>query len=71
MRKQYGDAVLGTLIRRNTDLEKSASGGMPIVAFDDKCTGYEDYLAVTTELLQLLEADRPALRIVGTKAVNS
>lgn len=71
VRKQYGDAVLGTLIRRNTDLEKSASGGMPIVAFDDKCTGYEDYLAVTTELLQLLEADRPALRIVGTKAVNS
>ncbi len=71
VRSQYGDAVLSTVIRRNTDLEKSASGGMPIVAFDDKCTGYEDYLAATTEILRLLEADRPPLRIVGTKAVNA
>lgn len=71
VRAKYGDAVLSTVIRRNTDLEKSASGGMPIVAFDDKCTGYEDYLASTTEILGLLEADRPPLRIVGSQAVNA
>ena len=71
VRSEYGEAVLRTVIRRNTDLEKSASGGMPIVAFDDKCIGYEDYLAATTEVLRLLEADRPSLRIVGTKAVNA
>jgi chromosome partitioning protein len=55
VRRQYEGVVLKTQIRRNTDLSKSATGGLPIVVYDEKCTGYEDYRTATIELLDLIE----------------
>ncbi len=43
VRKQYEGVVLKTVIRRNTDLSKSATGGLPVVVYDEKCAGYADY----------------------------
>ena len=77
MRAQYGSAgegagaVLNTLIRQNADLGKSATGGLPIVAYDDKCNGYQDYLAATEELLNLLTPLPRSLRVIGTNAAVS
>jgi chromosome partitioning protein len=74
VRAQYGSAgegagaVLNTLIRQNADLGKSATGGLPIVAYDDKCNGYQDYLAATEELLNLLTPLPRSLRVIGTDA---
>jgi chromosome partitioning protein len=64
--QHYAGTLLRSVIRRNTALAKSASGGMPIVAFDEKCTGYEDYLEATNELLKLLDADGPHLAAVNS-----
>jgi chromosome partitioning protein len=70
IREQYEGAVLKSMVRNNTDLKKSATGGMPIVVFDNRCSGYEDFLNVTQELLTALEEDTPHLRVVGSRAVN-
>jgi chromosome partitioning protein len=64
VRKQYEGVVLKTAIRRNTDLSKSATGGLPIVVYDEKCAGYTDYQDATTELLGLIEAATPSLHLV-------
>lgn len=56
VRLQYEGVVLKTVIRRNTDLSKSATGGLPIVIYDPHCIGYADYHAATVELLDLIEA---------------
>src|SRR5215470_18059467 len=63
-RRQYEGVVLKTLIRRNTDLSKSATGGLPVVVYDEKCSGYADYRDATIELLNLIEVTTPNLRIV-------
>ena len=70
IREQYSGAVLKAMVRNNTDLKKSATGGMPIVVFDNRCSGYEDFLQVTQELIAALEEDAPHLRVVGSRAVN-
>ena len=67
VRKEYEGSVLDTIIRLNADLGKSATGGLPIVVFDEKCNGFEDYKNATTELLADLEENTPRLRIVGTE----
>ena len=53
--KQYEGVVLKTAIRRNTDLSKSATGGIPVVVYDEKCAGYADYRDATIELLELTD----------------
>lgn len=68
VRKQYEGVVLKTVIRRNTDLSKSATGGLPVVVYDEKCAGYADYRDATIELLDLIEATTPNLRIVKPEA---
>ena len=68
VRREYEDGVLDTVIRLNADLGKSATGGLPIVVFDEKCNGFEDYRSATMELLTDLEKNAPRLRVVGTEA---
>lgn len=65
--KQYEGVVLKTAIRRNTDLSKSATGGIPVVVYDEKCSGYADYRDTTLELLELIDVTTPQLRIVKTE----
>ena len=64
VRKEFEGVVLKTAIRRNTDLSKSATGGLPVVVYDEKCSGYADYRDATVELLNLIEVTTPTLRIV-------
>jgi chromosome partitioning protein len=64
VRKEFEGVVLKTTIRRNTDLSKSATGGLPVVVYDEKCAGYADYRDATMELLNLIEVTTPNLRIV-------
>jgi chromosome partitioning protein len=71
VRKQYEGVVLKTVIRRNTDLSKSATGGLPVVVYDEKCAGYADYRDATIELLDLIEATTPNLRVVKTEMAAS
>jgi len=65
--KQYEGVVLKTAIRRNTDLSKSATGGIPVVVYDEKCAGYADYRDATIELLELTDVTTPQLRIVKSE----
>jgi len=71
VRTQYEGVVLKTAIRRNTDLSKSATGGLPVVVYDEKCAGYADYREATIELLELIEATTPNLRVVKTELAAS
>lgn len=71
VRTQYEGVVLKTAIRRNTDLSKSATGGLPVVVYDEKCAGYADYREATIELLDLIEATTPNLRVVKTELAAS
>jgi len=71
VRTQYEGVVLKTAIRRNTDLSKSATGGLPVVVYDEKCAGYADYREATIELLDLIEATTPNLRVVKTDLAAS
>ncbi len=64
VRKEFEGVVLKTVIRRNTDLSKSATGGLPVVVYDEKCAGYADYRDATVELLELIDVMTPNLRIV-------
>jgi chromosome partitioning protein len=64
VRNEFEGVVLKTAIRRNTDLSKSATGGLPVVVYDEKCAGYADYRDATMELLNLIEVTTPNLRIV-------
>ena len=73
--EKYGDILLSTFIRRNTDVEKAVTGGMPIMAFDASCNGYDDYRLATQELLAVFaEMKRPQLTAVPpslTRAIGS
>jgi len=71
VRRQYEGVVLKTIIRRNTDLSKSATGGLPVVVYDEKCAGYADYREATVELLSLIEAATPSLRVVRPEIAAS
>jgi len=71
VRKQYEGVVLKTVIRRNTDLSKSATGGLPVVVYDERCAGYADYRDATIELLGLIEATTPILRVVRSEMAAS
>jgi len=71
VRKQYEGVVLETVIRRNTDLSKSATGGLPVVVYDERCAGYADYRDATIELLGLIEATTPILRVVKSEMAAS
>jgi chromosome partitioning protein len=42
-----------TVIRHSVKLAEAASHGQPIVGYCDRCAGFEDYEALTTEVLQM------------------
>lgn len=61
--KAHGDILLSRRIRRNTDVQKAVSAGLPIMLFNEQCTGYEDYWEVTHELLDVFAAmKQPAVQ---------
>lgn len=63
--QKYEGSVLRTHIRRNTDVEKAVTSGMPLAAFDTRCHAYEDYYGATSELLAIFEElRRPQLKAV-------
>jgi len=63
--QKYEGSLLRTNIRRNTDVEKAVTSGMPIALFDTRCHGYEDYSSATRELLSIFEEmRRPQLRVI-------
>jgi len=64
--QKYQDSVLRTHVRRNTDVEKAVTSGMPMSVFDKHCHGYEDYCSATRELLTIFEElRRPQLKVVS------
>ncbi len=48
----FEDMMLKTVIRNNVRLEEAASSGEPIIKYDPRSYGAEDYTALTTELLK-------------------
>lgn len=60
IREYLDDIALKTAIRRNVRLADAATHGKPITEFDRNCTGYQDYMACTTELIERAQRS-PAL----------
>ena len=52
LREQFGDLVLKTLIRDNIRLAEAPGAGLPIQQYAQTSIGYQDYQALTTELLR-------------------
>lgn len=55
----FKDYLFDTKIRKNVTLSESVSKGTPIIHFNKRCHGHEDYDAFTRELLGRLEKKRP------------
>ncbi len=59
IRKHLGDRALNTVIRFSVKLAEAASHGIPICEYCRRCTGFEDYLSLSREiLLQESELER-------------
>jgi chromosome partitioning protein len=54
---RYGEAVFNTYIRGNIALAESQSMGKHIFQYDDMCNGAEDYLHLSQEVIQRLNAE--------------
>ena len=57
----FKDYLFATRIRKNVTLSESVSKGTPIIHFNKRCHGHEDYDAFTREFLERLEEKRPEL----------
>jgi chromosome partitioning protein len=53
IRKHLGSRCFNTIVRRSVKLAEAASHGVPISRYCDRCAGFEDYSALTGELLQM------------------
>ena len=51
IRERFGDRVFETVIHKNVRLSESEVEGMPIIVFDQRATGANDYQALADELL--------------------
>jgi chromosome partitioning protein len=65
IRQHLGNRVFDRVIRYCVKLAEAASHGLPINAYSRRCVGYEDYEALTREILAQ-EATRP----VGTLEIS-
>lgn len=52
IKKFFADKLFETKIPRNVRLAESPSYGLPILAYDDKCTGAKTYKELTNEFLE-------------------
>lgn len=48
-----GEKMFNTVIRVNSKLGEAARKGLPITRYDTRCRGYEDYLALAAEIIDL------------------
>jgi hypothetical protein len=53
IRRHLEGRCFNTVIRHSIKLAEAASHGQPIVGYCDRCAGFEDYEALTTEVLQM------------------
>jgi chromosome partitioning protein len=60
VKEHFQDSVFKTIINRNVKLRESAGFGKSIIAHDDKSQGFQDYMALTEEVLN----DEKALDII-------
>jgi chromosome partitioning protein len=51
--KHLGNRCFNTIVRRSVKLAEAASHGVPISRYCDHCAGFEDYAALTEELLHM------------------
>ena len=54
IRRHLEGRCFNTVIRHSIKLAEAASHGQPIVGYCDRCAGFEDYEALTTEVLQMM-----------------
>jgi chromosome partitioning protein len=52
IREQFGDKVFETVIYKNVRLSESEYAGMPIILFDRRASGSQNYEALADEILQ-------------------
>lgn len=52
MREQYGNKVFENVIRRNIRISEAPLEKVDIIAYDANCSGANDYINVTKELMQ-------------------
>jgi chromosome partitioning protein len=52
IRKHLGDKLLDTMIRYSFKLAEAASHGAPVCDYCKRCVGFDDYLALTGEILR-------------------
>ena len=58
---KIGDDLFGTLVRQNTTLAQCATYGRPIQFFDNGSPGAKDYDALTLEVIDRCELQKPAV----------
>jgi len=51
IREYFGDLVFRTVIRKNVRLAESPSHGKPIIHYDSRAAGSQDYMALADEIL--------------------
>ncbi len=70
IRKHLGERVFRTVIRFSIKLAEAASHGLPISHYCTHCAGFEDYRALTAEIVQQ-EAEMPALDVFEALAAST
>ncbi|MEP6755820.1 MAG: ParA family protein [Chthonomonadales bacterium] len=59
IREQFGDRVFETVINKNVRLSESEYAGMPILLFDRKATGAQNYEALAAEVVKRAGMELP------------
>lgn len=52
LKEVFGDKVFNTAIRVNSQIEYAQDNKTPIIYFNEKCNGYEDYMNLSQEVLK-------------------
>lgn len=58
LRKRFPKQTFRTVIRENIRLAEAPSFGQPVMAYDSKSAGAEDYRALAAEVLNHWQADK-------------
>ncbi len=59
VRKNAKDFVFETIINRNSKITESSSAHVPVLLYDAKCKGSQNYLSLAYEFLERQEITRP------------
>ena len=65
IRRFFGEALYSTVIHRNVRLKEATSYGVPIVDYDRRARGYEDYAALAAEVIRDLMPDAAGRVLAG------